>query len=373
MAVSEEQVIKGFLEVIKQISTASSKQVMDSAKKWSDTLRKFTENLSADFRSQLSSAEGEIKELRDTKMDASEKEELKQQIEAFKDQMLKSFKENVANLANSNQNAFNFLTAKLETMLSKTDPDTVAKEVEAALDEKIQAQMQEMREENKRAIDSNREKFDGLSKSVVSSVTGLIHNTISPANIQGLIATLPEYEALKNGNNANVAQVSDPQRQSIPNFDAIKESIASLTYELVELKQSSQQTKAVVDTMRSQILPRVTNPAEFDHQVAVKRMEEMERNVTVIHNNIKMIETIVKVKAAESGDSSNINSSNKRARIDIDGNSINHDQYMAAIAEVELKHQKLVDFIVQCRDTVLDEEFQNRLEAVVAKIEQVLL
>lgn len=370
MAVSEEQVIKGFLEVITHISSASSKQAIEATKKWSETLEAFVTSLREEIQSKLSSAEGSIKELRDTKMDVSEKDELKEQIEVFKEQILKSFKENLVNLSDSSQNALSFLTAKVETMLSKTDPNKVAKEVEAVLNEKIKLQMQAIKDDQKKALDSTSEKIDGLSKSIVSSVTGLIHKTISPTNIQSLIASLPEYEVLRNGN-ANVAQISGPQAgQSLPNFDAIKQSIASLTNELVELKQSSQQTKAVVDTMRSQILPKVTYPSEFDHQVAVKRMEEMERNVSVIHNNIKMIETIVKVKASESGDSG---ISNKRARIDIDGNSVNHDQYMDAIANVELKHQKLLDFIVQSRDTVLDEEFQSRLEAVVTKIEQVLL
>ncbi|GAA5802427.1 hypothetical protein HPULCUR_007892 [Helicostylum pulchrum] len=369
--ISEKQVIKGFLEVITHISSTSSKKAIESTTKWTEMLSGFNTTLRTEIQKTFSSTEESIKQLRDTKMDVSEKEELDKQIEAYKELITKSYKANSIALSESTNTAMSYLSRKVETMINENNPNKVAQEVEAIMDEKIKEQLRELKEENQLALDATSEKFDGLSRAVVTSVTSLIHNTISPTNIQSLIASLPEFELLKNGS-TNLAQVSDHQaEQSVPSFDAIKESIASLTSELVELKQSNQQTKAVVDTMRSQILPKAANPSEFDHQIAVKRMEEMERNVSVIHNNIKMIETIVKVKASEYDDGQN--GSNKRARVDTDGNSVNHDQYMTAIAEVESKHQKLLDFIVQCKDTVLDDEFSSRLEAVVAKIEQVLL
>ncbi|KAI8080323.1 hypothetical protein BDF21DRAFT_339993 [Thamnidium elegans] len=371
MSVSEKRVIKGFLDVITHISSASSKKAIEATTQWTETVNKLSADLRTEFQKTISSTEVSIKELRATKMNISDKDELNKQIEVFKEQIVKSFKTNISNLTETNKNALAYLSNKLETMMSENDFSKIANDVEARLDTKMTRRLQEIEEENQKSIDATSEKFDGLSKAVVTSVTSLIHKTISPTNIQNLIASLPENE-ISRKSAANLAQVSVQQaEQSLSNFDAIKQSIANLTSELVELKQSNQQTKAVVDTMRSQILPGVANPSEFDHQIAVKRMEEMERNVSVIHNNIKMIETMVKVRTSEN--SSVQNSNNKRARIDIDGNSVNHDQYMTAIADVEAKHQKLVDFIVQCKDTILDDAFHNRLETVVAKMEQVLL
>lgn len=378
MSESEKQVIKGFMEVITHVSKTTSSRGEEVTAKFTGVLKSFSDSLRKEFTAHMTKNETAITELQNTKMNRSEKEAITQHINEFKASMTEVQKNSIQKMAVDSAGLFRTITDKIGLLCKQFDPAKVAATVEEQvmkrMDEKLKQELQELHDETQKAINTTNEKVGAIPATITNAVKKLINDNISPANMQKLILALPEFQALKNvGVHVSASTEIDPQ--NLPNFEAIKESIARLTAELVELKQSSNQTRTIVDTIRTQSVGSTnTNLEEFDHIVAVKRMEEMEREVSVIHNNIKMIETLVNVKS-KTEDDQQVTSGNKRARTEAISISPESDnsEILSLLNEVENKHQKLLDFILQCKDTVLDDSFPSRLEAAMVKIEQVLM
>ncbi|KAG1251832.1 hypothetical protein G6F68_012076 [Rhizopus microsporus] len=153
---------------------------------------------------------------------------------------------------------------------------------------------------------------------------------------------------------------------------SVKEMAVSMNKDMVLLKQKLEETRSIVDSMRSQGFNANDQVNVTDQNAALTNMQNIERQVTVMHNNIKMIETALNTKN-NSTEASSL-TPRKRARTDLDGETVIDDEDIKLrLEEIESKHQKLLDFILQCKDNVLDDMFPTRLEAAMKKIERILI
>ncbi|KAG2194465.1 hypothetical protein INT47_003833 [Mucor saturninus] len=383
---AEQKVVTGFIRVITNVSGTTMSVGEDIVARCSAALKTFSETLHQEFRSTALRTEAALNELRENKMDITDRKTLQHNMEEFQAHITKTQKENVQEMRADSAGLFTTITEKIGLLCRQFDPvkvaATVEEEVFAKLDDKIQAQLREFSHETERAIGATNEKVGNIPGTITNAVKQLISDNISPGNMQRLIQGLPEYQAMKEAgaqlaanNNSNASIDIDPQH--LPNFEAIKESVGRLSHDLVEVKQCTQQLRETVDLLRTQRVGPITaiEPGKFDFLVAVKRMEEMEREMSVIHNNVKMMETLVTVKstAAATTDEQQMVVGHKRARIEGMSSDNANTEILAMLNEVESKHQKLLDFILQCKDTVLDDLFPSRLEAAMVKIEQVLM
>lgn len=373
MSVSEKEVIEGFLKVIAYVASKSSKSAVDTTSQWNEKFNKFTASFTSELKSGLERTEKSVQELRTSKLDASCKEELNQKMTHLQETIIDKYRGFLDEFSKGANQMISESAKKVDDFVSAYDSKVIYEKIKGTLDQKIKQQLEKI-DRNKIETQDLRKEFEAQVQDLLEQVKQLVQTNVGPEAIGKFIGQMPEYQVVKEA--AEKIQ-SAPPTESLTNVEAIKKSITYLTSELTEVKQNYQETKVVLDTLRTQGLGRSVDPREFNQDVALRRMEHIEKEVQVIYNHIQFIETTIKVKASqveeEREERRGTDGSNKRARIDLDGHSVNHDQCAVAISHLQAQHQKLLDFILQSKDTVLDESFQQRLEAVVAKIEQVLM
>jgi hypothetical protein len=254
---------------------------------------------------------------------------------------------------------------------AKAIKDQVEQKIMSNLDSKFNDYLEKAKEQTTSMMAQKQSVPDRVAELVKKEIS----DQVSPTQLQSIITSLPEFQALK-----QMRETLPASTETVPKFDDIKSVVMNLSSELVDLKQRTNHTRSIVDVLRTQGLPTNESSAiEFDQSAALKHMEQMERDVSMIYNSIKMIEAVVSVKSKGVEDAANAElTPRKRPRVEDtvtrapDG-EISNNAILAKLNDIETKHQKLIDFIFQCKDTVLDDMFPTRLEAAMKKIERILL
>lgn len=400
MVKSQEQFVTNFLQVMENVAEYSKQNSSDLLKTFEGTLQKFGANV---FK-KLDDQREKLIQLEKNKLDNSAKDDILNEVINVRTAMESLVEDRKKEVTEFSISQARIVLNKVVEVLDKfhKQRDGLEAKIEENLTKKSTEKIEELKKQLAKMIGTQVASMDQfsqnffktrLSDQIAQEVKGQLETQTVSTKIQDIIKSLPEYEALKETATKTNENINLDQ-SSLPNFEVIKNSLAILTHQITELKQSNQQTRAIVDTMR---LPAsaIQDPNQFDHAVAVKRMEEMAREVNVIHNNVKMIEAMVNLKttgldeqvvavvgrkrarAAEAESSSSdmdvseSSSSNTTAMTTITENM--KEEYLARLTDIEVKHQKLLDFILQCKDSVLDDLFPTRLEAAMAKIEQILV
>lgn len=400
MVKSQGQFVTNFLQVMENVAEYSKQNSSDLLKTFEGTLQKFGANV---FK-KLDDQREKLIQLEKNKLDNSAKDDILNEVINVRTAMESLVEDRKKEVTEFSISQARIVLNKVVEVLDKfhKQRDGLEAKIEENLTKKSTEKIEELKKQLAKMIGTQVASMDQfsqnffktrLSDQIAQEVKGQLETQTVSTKIQDIIKSLPEYEALKETATKTNENINLDQ-SSLPNFEVIKNSLAILTHQITELKQSNQQTRAIVDTMR---LPAsaIQDPNQFDHAVAVKRMEEMAREVNVIHNNVKMIEAMVNLKttgldeqvvavvgrkrarAAEAESSSSdmdvseSSSSNTTAMTTITENM--KEEYLARLTDIEVKHQKLLDFILQCKDSVLDDLFPTRLEAAMAKIEQILV
>lgn len=341
----------------------------------SEAVKSFAETMRLEINTASARTETALGKLASSKMDKSELDEIRKHMEDYKETIVEIQKSNMTKMHADSTALFKTISEKISQQCDLTQiTATVEQRVFSKLDDQLKGKLEAIHSENQKAINATNEKVGSIPGTITNAVKKLISDNISPTNMQRLIQGLPEYQAMKNAGSSLVKSPTEVDPQHLPTLGAIRESVVRLTSDLVELKESAGQTRSIVDVMRTQrVGPINVEPEKFDYLVAMKRMEDMEREVTVIHNNVKMMETLINFKSKTIEDQQPV-VGNKRARIEGASSAENvNTEIIDMMNDLELKHQKLVDFILQCKDNVLDDMFTSRLEAAMKKIEQVLV
>jgi hypothetical protein len=374
MNAAEQLVVKGFQDIAKHILEISEKKIEIISKGFRMALEKFGAFVNDRCVHKMNALEATLATLNASKMDVTEKDTITRSIESLKSNLVEVQTKNFTKMHHASIEHFTKMNQRMDAAIAKVNPQTIKNQVEnkivSNLDSKFTEYLEKAKEQNA-LMNQQRNVPDKVAEFVKNE----IRDQISPAHLQNIITSLPEFQALKQMRDTLPASV-----ETAPDFDSIKSLIMNLSSELADLKQRSNSTRAIVDTLRTQGLPtNESNAIEFDKTAALKHMEEMERDVSMIHNSIKMIEAVVSVKSKSLEDANSAGSSTKkRPRLEdtvasvVDG-EISNNVILAKLNDIETKHQKLIDFIFQCKDTVLDDMFPTRLEAAMKKIERVLL
>ncbi|CAO3652939.1 unnamed protein product [Mucor hiemalis] len=349
---AEGIVISGFIEVMTRIA----RQAEEKSGKVIETMREFQEKITSNV--------DRISRLEKDKMNVSEREEFSEKLNTLQEQLKAKQKIAVADMMGKGTDIMKTMTKQVDNFCERGDPDKISLNV------------------YKKVMQTgSKTSTDNLESTIDKIVKKELDQHITPSNIQNIIQSLPEYELMqKAGQQLAQAPAATPSAPvditNHPSLLAIKESVHSLTNQITELKQSNESTRTIVDAIRQNNISPSAATTNVDFQAAVKHMEKMEKEVTLIHNNIKMIETVVNLKSKEMEDG-DLTVSRKRPRMEESSElttfNKNSQDYLARLTDIETKHQKLLDFIVQCKDTVLDEQFPLKIEAAMSKIEQILM
>jgi hypothetical protein len=374
---AENLIVEGFQDITKHILEASEKKAHSISEGFLLALQKFGALLKDQCTEKMNELDKIVKVLQTTKMDSVEKDNITKTIEALKTNLIEVQTKNLTKMHYASLEQFQKMNHRMEAAITKVDPEAIKDQVEqkivANLDNKFKEYLERAKQQNALMIAQQQNVPDKVAELVKKEIM----DQVGPAHLQSIITSLPEFQALKQMRDALPSTT-----ETAPDFDSVKSIVMNLSSELVDLKQRTNSTRAIVDTLRTQGLPtNESNAIEFDQTAALKHMEQMERDVSMIHNSIKMIEAVVSVrsKTVEDAVSAESSTTRKRPRLEdavigtVPDGEISNNVILAKLNDIETKHQKLIDFIFQCKDTVLDDMFPTRLEAAMKKIERVLL
>ncbi|KAI8349942.1 hypothetical protein EDC96DRAFT_519864 [Choanephora cucurbitarum] len=391
MKLAERLVIDGFQDVISKVQKDTDEKVKDLSSAITKALERFGKSITDRLNKKLNETERELESIKETKVNVSDKEEVLEKIESFKKSVIETQEKTYNRLYHEMTYQFREATKQSEKALQQLNYDTVSESVQskvmAKLDAKLKESLEHVKKENAQLIEQQQQSSTQLSAKITDTVSLLVERQLTPDQIKATITSSPEYQSLLSMRDSlkqnPIALQQKPMEgmATAAEVKALMDSVARLSEELVELKQRTDSTRTVVDALKSSS---TEQPKDVDYKAAVKHMEEMERQVTIIHGHIKMMETAVEAKSKlveETADQlqppsdADTSSSRKRPRLDSEADNQADDTatLLNRLTELENKHQKLLDFILQCKDTVLDDMFPTRLQAAMKKIEQVLV
>ncbi|KAG0740635.1 hypothetical protein G6F57_011093 [Rhizopus arrhizus] len=317
----------------------------------------------------INSTNDVLNRLRKEKMDVATGEAIRYSLEQFKKQVVDFQSRNMETIKTSNEKLFKDIVERMKYMLDNFEQNEMvsktAKLVTRQLDAKLNEQLKKLNTQNEQQKQTN-----VTPEQLAEVVKDELNARLGPANLQSIISNMPEIQKM-----TEFYKSLPPASQTFPDYPTImsvKEMAVSMNKDMVLLKQKLEETRSIVDSMRSQGFNANDQVNVTDQNAALTNMQNIERQVTVMHNNIKMIETALNTKN-NSTEASSL-TPRKRARTDLDGETVIDDEDIKLrLEEIESKHQKLLDFILQCKDNVLDDMFPTRLEAAMKKIERILI
>ncbi|KAI8087738.1 uncharacterized protein B0P05DRAFT_584957 [Gilbertella persicaria] len=383
---SEIAVIEGFQDIVSKVMSETDEKVTKVSEGIRRALEKFGKSITDQFNNKLSETEKGIELLKTEKLSVSEKEAITKIIDDFKSSVIETQRKTFSNITTQMTAQFQSASEKNDKLMKQFDIANVTHSVQAkvleSMDKKLKENLDQLKKENTQLIEKHQQSNITLSSKFAELITKQVHEQTNPDKLQKIISSLPEFQALLTMQESlkNNPQGPALNANELADFASLRESVSRLSKELNELKHRSSSTRAIVDVLKDAGVSRTESAKiDVDYKAAVKHMEEMEREVSLIYNNIKIMETVVSVKskaveeATGSKESTEI-VSRKRPRLEgPDEEMVDQTALLARLAELENKHQKLLDFILQCKDTVLDDMFPTRLQATMKKIEQVLV
>ncbi|KAI8372168.1 hypothetical protein BD560DRAFT_423426 [Blakeslea trispora] len=383
----ERLVIDGFQDIISRIGQETDEKVSQVSSAITKALEKFGKSITERLNSKLNETEKAIESVKKNKMNMSEKEVIHKEIESFRTSVIESQRKTFNTIYTEMTTQFRQATEQSEKSLKQLNYDTITASVQskvmAQLDSKLKENLDQLKKENAQLIQQHQENDSKLSAKITEAVSKQVKQQINQDNLKNTLTQLPEYQSLLSMRDTlrqNPVALQKTEGTSSADLKAVLASVNRLSEELTELRQRTNSTRTIVDALKD---TSPETPKDVDFKAAVKHIQEMEREVSTIYSNIKMMETAVDAKSKlieETADQLQQppqagSGSRKRPRLDGEGENASEDVtvLLNRLSELENKHQKLLDFILQCKDTVLDDMFPTRLQAAMKKIEQVLV
>ncbi|KAI8641293.1 hypothetical protein BD408DRAFT_389254 [Parasitella parasitica] len=375
MRTAEAQVNKGFQDILQFIMDKAGKDVATVKTSMAGTLSQFSNSLLKGFEQKIQDIKQHLLDIDALKMDRSEKNDIQATIDAFKTHIIDLQKTQLESVKMITEKQFAALSAHFSKRLEAVNSETITKQVQQQvmenIDSKFKQQIQTLEEANKEI--ATKGDSANISDTIAQSVKDQVKAHLTPDSLKTIISTLPEYQAL---------QSFHPEQ--MPVSETIRKIITDLQQEVNDLKTQSHSTRALVNSLVDRNVSLTDKEAiHAQHLAALTHIEEMQKNIQLMHNNMKMMETVMSVQAKRMEDSAASSSelivSRKRARTDDDVDMVDqkeehsNERVLARVVEMEKRHQKLLDFILQFKDTVLDETFPDRLSGAFKKFQDIML
>ncbi|CAO3612392.1 unnamed protein product [Mucor fragilis] len=372
MKTAEAQVVIEFQEVMQYLMGHCQDSLKTTQEFMRVALGKFGTSLTSGFEDSIAGIRKHLEEMDKSKLNASEKASILQTIDTFKSHIVELQKKQVNAIKNVTEQQYTQLVAHIDQRLQNVNAEALTAQVEKRvvdnLDGKFKQHLQEL-DKAQKALPSSQGNSEQMSDKIAQTVKAEMKNYLTPETLKSIISTLPEYQALQN---------LRPEAAPLP--DAVKTIMADLQQEVKDLQNKSFSTRTLVNNLVDRNLTS-TEAMQVRQAAAVKHIEEMEKSIQLMHNNMKMMETVISVQVERMKETNAVSpsTSRKRPRVDDDLDMVDQQdensnrEVLRRIAEVESAHQKLLDFILQWKDTVLDDNFPEKLGNAFKKIEEVLL
>ncbi|GAN03835.1 hypothetical protein MAM1_0049c03290 [Mucor ambiguus] len=374
MKTAETQVVMGFQDIMQYLMGHCQDSLNTTQEFMRTALGKFGSSLTGGLDTSIADIRKHLIEVDNNKMNASEKANILNTIDAFKKHIVELQKNQINAIKSVTEQQYTRLAEQIDQRLQGVNAEAlttqVQKRVADNLDDKLRQRWQELEKAQKaqKALPSLQANEGQVSEKIVQTVRDEVKNYLTTDTLKSIISTLPEYQAL---------QILRPEAAPLP--DVVKKIMADLQQEVNDLKDKSFSTRTLVNNLVDRNLT-PTEATQAHQAAAIMHIQEMEKSIQLMHNNMKMMETVIstQIKRMEESNAA-ASTSRKRPRVDDDlemgdqQDESSNKEVLRRIAEVESAHQKLLDFILQWKDTVLDDNFPEKLSNAFKKIEEVLL
>lgn len=357
MEQQEDLALKQFIEIINILSEYTEK-IRTNIKE------ALTQHCKATFKeaeNKISPVTETILSLEEGKMDISAGEAIRTSLERFKGQVVESQTKNMRQIAANNERSFQEIVSEMRNRLDRVrENDAIVRSAAQRIEKEFDTKLNETVKKN--LVEEQKE------GSIVSEkILEIIRNEIDrlgPAHLQSNLTHIPEIKQFVEFSNL---LLSSSEPMTLPLLISIRDTMSSMSQEMLALRQQLEETQSIVGSMRCS---HIYNNAQIDEAATAANMQSIQYRMAVLFNNVKMIETTLNAKCDWTQQIETL-SSKKRVRMNDDYNR-KSDDITKRIEEAERKHQKLLDCIIQYKENVLDDMFPTRLEAAMKKIERIL-
>lgn len=371
MKTAEAQVVMGFQDVMQYLMDHCQDSLKNTQEYMRAALGKFGTSLTGGFETSIKELRKHLVDMDNSKLDTTEKANILKTIDTFKAHIVELQKNQINAIKNVTEKQYAQISGQIDQRLQNVNAEALTAQVQqrvvSNLDGKFKQHLQEL-DKAQKALPQSQGSSEQMSDKIAQTVKDEMKNYLTPETLKSIISTLPEYQAL---------QTLRPEATPLP--DAVKKIMADLQQEVKDLENKSFSTRTLVNNLVDRNLTS-TEAMQVRQAAAVKHIEEMEKSIQLMHNNMKMMETVISVQVERMKETNAVAStSRKRPRVDDDLEMVDQQdensnrEVLRRIAEVESAHQKLLDFILQWKDTVLDDNFPEKLGNAFKKIEEVLL
>lgn len=357
MEQQEDLALKQFIEIINILSEYTEK-IRTNIK---EAVAQHCKATYEETQNKISSVTETTLSLEEGKMDISAGEAIRTSLEQFKGQVVESQTKNMRQIAANNERSFQEIVREMRSRLDRVrENDAIVRSAVQLIEKEFDTKLNE-------AVRKNLVEEQKEGNIVSEKILEIIRNEIDrlgPAHLQSNLAHIPGIKQFVEFSNL---LLSSSEPMTLPLLLSIRDTMSSMSQEMLALRQQLEETQSIVGSMRCS---HIYNNAQIDEAATAANMQSIQYRMAVLFNNVKMIETTLNAKCDWTQQIEAL-SSKKRVRMN-DDSSLKSDDITERIEEIERKHQKLLDCIIQYKENVLDDMFPTRLEAAMKKIERIL-
>lgn len=366
---AEQRVVKGFEDILLKLHSASEKTIDRHSSQIRQELHRSVNESVQTIRTSIKSTDEKIAQVESQKLDVSAERDLYKAIDVVKSKIIAVQEEDVKRLEDEQNNRLKDLQTRVDGQLRKFSYENIFQNIQqktlSNMNEQLKEFVRTAKEENINILEKHKQQqTDKLKNYVEQAVLSHVDST----QLQTIITSLPEFKRLQQlATELKSTENQVPDLRQSPQFKTLKETMDRMSYEMAQLKQVTDTTRSIVATLKEHGVPEPSDRANFDLAASVKHIEDINRDITVMYNSIKMMEAVMQINGL----------ARKRKRTDEptyseDGEEYADEEIAARVAKIEERQEMLQDFIYQYQTTILDEKYPNRINASMQKINQVL-
>lgn len=361
---SEEKVVQGFQDILMRLAEITEGKAEGFKSKVKKELQDYILDNTNQIDARIRSIETSVTQLENTKLDAAAEARLNEAITAGKEHVKAVQRESMENMILAKDQGFQQLQKRVDAQLEQFKPEKITDEI-------IQSTLSSMEPHLKSFIADTKSQNQKLLEDYQTAQTDKLKDYVKQAvlehvdanNLQKIITTLPEFQNLQQLANKISNKPADDIR-NLPEIAALKQSMTALAFEMAQLKQVTDSTRALVATLKEHGVPSPSQVAQFDLAASVKHMEDIEKDMKVMYNSVKMMEAMMSVNGMQG---------TRKRRRDESQEGDQDEEIMARLAKIEERQDMLQDFIFQYERTILHENYPLRVNQSMQKIQTVLL
>ncbi|KAF7727297.1 hypothetical protein EC973_007813 [Apophysomyces ossiformis] len=383
----ESNALQELTDFVSKITSSTKSEMQEIKTGINLALRTYSQTTRTQHDNEIAAINTSIESLRTEKMSINEKDSLTENMKQMKSGIMASYREEIGRLRLQNKSAFEELRDKMNELSSDAYVKQLTEQIgKSVIDnlhkhntiKDIVAKLEHLNNEEQKNPRLTREQ-----------VVEIVQQELKE-KLKDILAGQSEWQEIKSAVQKAEKSITEiSQRLSAEGQGALdkktREFVGQLSAQVAENNAKVAEMRSYIDAMRTRGLQLSTT--EFEQirgTAAIKRVQEMEKDLAVLKNKATFEKTMYEHKYSQlqqqldelknSGIDSEQNAPNrKRKRLDEDTmTEAAKESLHGRLASLEEKYQQLVDFVFQFRNTILNPSFPKRLADGIENLQDTL-